>query len=459
MATEKTKLMTKVARFEITSLIGEDKRLMNFLLNELRYDSWKMGNQLLETFYEESRFGKSVLLSADSYTQKSLVGKIGHEMRPKFPKFNPSGLETIIQKVSAEWKTSQKRFYKGESRIISYRSADSPLYVRNNQIKLEKDGKQHIIKVRLLSNEYAKELEQGFELTVGKEKKKIAYQKHREGQWLNFEVIVKGGHLGSVFERATNGEYKIGTSQFLYNERKKKWFFNLTYSFAPEKTEVNKDVIMGIDLGVTNPATIAVSNDDWYYQFVGDGEFISSFKRQVEARKRRLQRSRKWAGKGSVGHGTKTRIKPLEALRETISNFKKTENHKYSKYIVDEAVRLGVGVIQMEDLSGISEMDTFLKDWTFYDLQQKVKYKAEEKGIEVITIKPNYTSQRCHKCGYIDKSNRETQEKFKCTTCGYECNADVNAARNIAVKDIEKVIEKQLKAQEKATKHQIEYSV
>lgn len=459
MSKEKVRLMTKVVRFEITTLVGEEKRLMHFLLKELRFDSWKMGNELLETFYEESRFGKSVLLNAESYSQKSLIGKVGHELRPKYPKFNPSGLETIIQKVSTEWKTSQKRFYKGESRIISYRSADSPLFVRNNQIKLIKEGIQHIIKVRLLSNEYAKQLEAGFELGVGKGKdqKTIYYQKKCEGQWLDFEVIVKGNHLASVFERAMIGEYKIGTSQFLYNQRKKKWFFNLTYSFVPQKIEVDKNIIMGIDLGVTNPATIAVSIDDWYYQFVGDGQFLLSFKRQVESRKRRLQRSRKWAGEGSVGHGTKTRIKPLETLRETISNFKKTENHKYSKFIVDEAVRLGAGIIQMEDLSGISDTDTFLKDWTFYDLQQKIKYKAEEKGIEVLVIKPNFTSQRCSKCGCISRENRTSQEKFKCIVCSYEVNADINAARNIATKDIQKIIEEQLKIQEKAIKHQLEY--
>lgn len=452
----KLKLITKVERFEITSLIDEDKRLLSFLLKDLQNDSWKMGNELLETFYEESRFGKSVLLKANTYTQKSLVGQIGYEMRPKFPKFNPSGLETIIQKVSAEWKTSQKRFYKGESRIISYRSANSPLFVRNNQIKLEKDGKQNIIKIRLLSSEYAKELEQGIEITVEKEKKKITYQKQREGQWLDFGVIVKGGHLASVFERAMTGEYKIGTSQFLYNNHKKKWFFNLTYSFMPQKVEVNKNIIMGIDLGMTTPATIAVSNDQWYYQFVGDGKFIRSFQRQVKEDKRRLQRSRKWAGEGSVGHGTKTRIKPLGRLRKKISDFKNTENHKYSKYIVDEAVRLGVGIIQMEDLSGISENSTFLKDWSYYDLQQKIKYKAEEKGIEVVIIKSAFTSQRCSKCGCISKGSRKAQ-KFKCTVCDYELNADVNAARNIAVKDIEKIIKQQLENQEKEIKHQIKY--
>ena len=44
----------------------------------------------------------------------------------------------------------------------------------------------------------------------------------------------------------------------------------------------------------------------------------------------------------------------------------------------------------------------------------------------------NYTSQKCSRCRHIDKENRQTQEKFVCTECGFELNADHNAAVNIA---------------------------
>jgi transposase len=43
-----------------------------------------------------------------------------------------------------------------------------------------------------------------------------------------------------------------------------------------------------------------------------------------------------------------------------------------------------------------------------------------------------YTSQRCSACGLVDGKSRESQADFRCTSCGYACNADVNAARNIA---------------------------
>lgn len=104
----------------------------------------------------------------------------------------------------------------------------------------------------------------------------------------------------------------------------------------------------------------------------------------------------------------------------------------------------------MEDLAGFSnkQKNSLLKNWSYYDLQSKIEYKAEEYGIDVIFIKPSYTSQRCNKCGYIHIDNRKTQADFKCIECGYKSNADINAARNIAIIGIEQIINEQLKEQE-----------
>jgi transposase len=59
--------------------------------------------------------------------------------------------------------------------------------------------------------------------------------------------------------------------------------------------------------------------------------------------------------------------------------------------------------------------------------------RLEEKACgRVERIKPHYTSQRCSACGQADPKSRESQAVFRCTACGYACNADVNAAINIA---------------------------
>jgi ribosomal protein L37AE/L43A len=59
--------------------------------------------------------------------------------------------------------------------------------------------------------------------------------------------------------------------------------------------------------------------------------------------------------------------------------------------------------------------------------------RLEEKAPgRVERIKPAFTSQRCSACGRVDRDSRESQAIFRCTACGYACNADVNAAKNIA---------------------------
>src|SRR5712691_3739165 len=47
-------------------------------------------------------------------------------------------------------------------------------------------------------------------------------------------------------------------------------------------------------------------------------------------------------------------------------------------------------------------------------------------------VRPALTSQRCSACGQVDRGSRESQALFRCTACGFACNADVNAAKNIA---------------------------
>ena len=156
----------------------------------------------------------------------------------------------------------------------------------------------------------------------------------------------------------------------------------------------------------------------------------------------------KYCGDGRIGHGIKTRIKPIEFAKKKVANFRDMTNHKYSRYVVDMAARHNCGIIQIEDLKGISTDNAFLKRWSYFDLQEKIKYKAKEKGIEVHTIDPKYTSQRCSSCGYIDSGNRAEQSKFKCVECDFEANADYNAAKNISTLNIEQIIEETLKERE-----------
>ena len=132
------------------------------------------------------------------------------------------------------------------------------------------------------------------------------------------------------------------------------------------------------------------------------------------------------------GRGRKKKLKPLERFKEKEKAFAKTYNHQISAKVVRFAKDNQCQYIHLEKLTKEGFDDRLLGDWSYYQLQQMIQYKAERVGIKVRFVNPSYTSQKCSKCGHIDRENRKTQAKFECLKCGLKLNADHNASINIA---------------------------
>ena len=71
--------------------------------------------------------------------------------------------------------------------------------------------------------------------------------------------------------------------------------------------------------------------------------------------------------------------------------------------------------------------------------------KARKAGIRFISVWPARSSQTCSKCWLVDPESRRNQNRFACTACGHEENADVNASRVIAQRGLAKLGERALK--------------
>lgn len=73
-----------------------------------------------------------------------------------------------------------------------------------------------------------------------------------------------------------------------------------------------------------------------------------------------------------------------------------------------------------------------LVSWSFYDLEQKIIYKAKQNESCVLKVNPRYTSQCCPICGHIEKSNRNKKiHLFTCKKCNYKSNDDRIGAMNL----------------------------
>ena len=219
----------------------------------------------------------------------------------------------------------------------------------------------------------------------------------------------------------------------------RKLFLLVTVDIPKTENLPVKGKVMGVDLGVVNPAYVAV-NDGPERSRIGNGDAFQKQRDVFRRRFRELQRSQLTQG----GHGRKHKTKATEALRGKERNWVQTENHRISREIVNLAVRWKVETIQMESLKGFGKNQEgevennhkrLLGRWSYFELQKDIEYKAAMVGIKVNYVNPSYTSQTCHVCG--QRGNRVERDTFICTNP--ECSwynqaqdADINAAINIA---------------------------
>lgn len=438
---KKNKLI-KTMKYEIIKPIDIEDKIFYQILYDLQYDSIKLKNKIIQKCFEWYGFSSDYKKKYEEYPNikehldyKKLSGYIYNDIKEQYPKFNSGNYSTSIDVTVESWDSNYIDILKAETSIPVYKKINAiDLHDKSIQIK-EFNKRVAIMQLSLISNSYKKEL--GL----------------KKGNF-NILLVIENDTRFEILKRCQDKTYKICASKIIKNKRKNKWMLALTYSFEKEVNHtIDPNRIMGIDMGIVKPVYMAFNDIDSRYCIEG-GE-IEQFRKGINARRNSMLKQGKYCGKGRRGHGRKTLLKPTEKLRGKIENFKDTANHKYSKYVVDMAIKHNCGTIQMEDLTDIASGEkkaTFLGDWTYYNLQSKIEYKAKQKGINVVKVSPKYTSQRCSKCGHISKENRDAkkdQSKFECVSCGFKTNADFNASKNISTLNIDNIIREQLKKQEK----------
>jgi IS605 OrfB family transposase len=429
---------TKVMRYEVIKPLDCSWKELGDILFNIQGETRNALNKTIQYCWEWAGFSADYKAKNNEYPNpKNIIGLSGvsslayQKLSALYTKPNTGNLSMSIRKACQRWNTDLKEILRGDKTVPNFRK-DCPIDLHNKNISIfynMQDGR-YFVNLSLLSNSYKAE--------IGRE----------SGQ---FSLAINSGKSSSkvILNRCISGEYKISASQLLH--RNHKWLFNLSYTFENGVCALDENRILGIDLGIVHPFYMVVS-DTGRREWIEGGE-IEQFRKQVDARKKSLQRQGRHCGGGRIGHGTKTRVKPVSDIKDKIARFRDTVNHKYSKYIIEFAKRNGCGTIQMEDLTGISDNykdKKFLKDWPYYDLQTKIKYKGKEAGMNVVFRNAQYTTQRCFKCGYIHEDNVPVAEKyriFRCMKCKYETDADHNAAQNLSLPDIENLIQKTLECE------------
>ena len=384
---------------------------------EERAEGYKFIRDSQYAQYQGLNLAMSILSSAYLESNRDIKSDIFKEAQKSLTNSNPifdnigfgTGIDTksaITQRVKKDFKTSLKNgLAKGERTITNYKR-DYPLLTRGRDLKFQYKDDDIIIK------------------------------------WVNkiqFKVVLGSGkikenkiELQYTLHKIINKEYKVGQSSLQFDRNNNLILnLNLDIPYNP-KNETVEGRTLGVDLGIKYPAYMCLNDDTYKREHIGSIDDFLRIREQMQDRRRKLQHDLKFI-KG--GKGRKKKTQALDRLRDKEKNFATTYNHMISKNVVEFAKKNQCEYINMEKLTKDGFNNKILRNWSYYQLQQYIEYKAEREGIQVRYIDPSYTSQTCARCGHIDKENRQTQEKFICTKCGFELNADHNASINIARSD------------------------
>ena len=241
-----------------------------------------------------------------------------------------------------------------------------------------------------------------------------------------------------IVDRIISGEYSLCDSSIQVKDND--IYLLLTYK-QPDKVILSKDKVMGIDIGINRPVSFYIDGEKHQPDQINIGLKIQHDRMKFYKHRRSLQEALKYS-KG--GHGRNRKIKAIEDLKEKESNWAQTINHTITRELIKIAEQYNIGTIKMEDLSGITtnSTDYFLKSWGYYQLQNYIKYKAEEKGITILWVDPKNTSNTCPTCKNSDPLNRNDKDKTKFTCINEDCkdygklkDADIIASKNITYVD------------------------
>ena len=217
--------------------------------------------------------------------------------------------------------------------------------------------------------------------------------------------------------------YRFGTAKLVLKHEK--WYLHISVATIRENISP-KDItnVVGIDRGIN--FLMATYDSNGRSGFVS-GKSIKQMRAHYKNLRTQLQQRK-----------TPSARRRLKAIGQRENRWMRDVNHCISKALVENNPSRTLFVL--EDLKNVRKTTERVKrkdryvsvSWAYYDLEQKLAYKAALAGSLIIKVDPAYTSQRCPVCGHTERSNRDKKlHRFLCKKCGYQSNDDRVAAMNL----------------------------
>ncbi len=183
-----------------------------------------------------------------------------------------------------------------------------------------------------------------------------------------------------LLERVIKGDTKLCTSHIKLKDGKIFWL--PIFEIEKEKQALKPEVIAEASLSLEYPIVVKTGN---IRLTIGSRDEFLYRRLAIQASRKRAQIGATYSRSGK---GVKRKLKAVDRLRKTESNYVSNRIHVYSRRLIDFCIKHRAGtliLLNQQDKIDIAKQEEFvLRNWSYYELMTKIKYKAAKAGIEVI---------------------------------------------------------------------------
>jgi IS605 OrfB family transposase len=191
-----------------------------------------------------------------------------------------------------------------------------------------------------------------------------------------------------MFDRAMAGEYKLSDSSIKLEkvQGKYKLFFYAVFTFEKEIIKVDPEKVADCYLSLRHPIIIKEKKEKLYT--IGDYKEYLHGRLNIKAAIKRTQIVSKY---NEGGQGRKKKLEALDRFELAEKKFVDNKMHRYSRDLIYYCIKRGIGKIVLNNYAEVvdethkdtEESKFLLSSWSYYNLSDKIKYKAAMVGIEV----------------------------------------------------------------------------
>ncbi len=183
-----------------------------------------------------------------------------------------------------------------------------------------------------------------------------------------------------LLKRVIEGTVKLCSSSLVL--KKNKIFMLAAFQVQKEKMKTGETVMAEAALSIEHPISIKINK--YQYSIGTKDEFLY---RRLAIQSAR-QRAQKNAAYNRGGNGRKRKLKNMEQFHEMEKNYVNSRMHLYSRRLIDICIKHQVSdllLVNQQESETIAKEDEFLlRNWSYFNLKDKISYKAARVGINVI---------------------------------------------------------------------------